>query len=617
MGESIVEAPDVENKMRESLDSGASLEVSVSFGRFENDLLSWDKWSSFSQNKYLEEVEKCSTPGSVAQKKAYFEAHYKKIAARKAEQLDQEKQMETNHFTEDDQNGKDHVGQSYVEGVEQVTNSIGVMSVSHSDESNDNEAITEFQSSPVDGAKEEMNGILDSPKLNRSEEAVVVREDIHLNGFEEKVEVPPFSVQEDAHLNGFEDKVGVPSFSVQEDAHLNEFEDKVEVTPFSVQEDAHLNEFEDKVEVPPFSVQEDTHRNGSQDKVESPMNLEETGNTLENRKENAKLDASNKFRKVKVTPSKKDKSLTGTKKKPASSPLPKKSPEISTPKPSKPTSTSTWSSTKKTNGSSLPRSKNLSSGESKKVSPSSLHMSLSLGPSNSDSNSLTTTRKSLFMEKMGDKDIVKRAFKTFQNNFNQVRASDDGRSFGQKEMSTTRPEQKLFTSLTARKENRGIRKAAEKMDAQRAQLGRSWNATSIGSLKGSGMDQRSAKPAPSTFGLRSDERNENRKGPGMDRKSAKPAPSSIGSRSDERAEKRKEFFKKLQEKSYAKEAEKTDLCSKSKEEKEVADIKKLRQRLNFRATPMPGFYRGHATSKSPLDKEGAKNERHHRPERHR
>ncbi|RZC80119.1 hypothetical protein C5167_042695 [Papaver somniferum] len=71
-------------------------DVSVSFGKFENDLLSWDKWSSFSQNKYLEEVEKCATPGSVASKKAYFEAHYKKIAARKAaaELLEQEQQLE-------------------------------------------------------------------------------------------------------------------------------------------------------------------------------------------------------------------------------------------------------------------------------------------------------------------------------------------------------------------------------------------------------------------------------------------------------------------------------------------------------------------------------------------
>ncbi|EPS58087.1 hypothetical protein M569_16729, partial [Genlisea aurea] len=68
------------------------LEVSVSFGRFENDVLSWEKWSSFSPNKYLEEVGSLSTPGSVAQKKAYFEAHYKKIAAQKAEILEQEKQ---------------------------------------------------------------------------------------------------------------------------------------------------------------------------------------------------------------------------------------------------------------------------------------------------------------------------------------------------------------------------------------------------------------------------------------------------------------------------------------------------------------------------------------------
>jgi len=75
--------------------SRAALEVSVSFGKFESDSLSWEKWSSFSPNKYLEEVEKCSTPGSVAQKKAYFEAHYKKIAARKVDQLEEpEKQVE-------------------------------------------------------------------------------------------------------------------------------------------------------------------------------------------------------------------------------------------------------------------------------------------------------------------------------------------------------------------------------------------------------------------------------------------------------------------------------------------------------------------------------------------
>ncbi|CAK7326728.1 unnamed protein product [Dovyalis caffra] len=57
----------------DSLHSG-----SISFGRFESEDLSWERRSSFSHNRYLEEVEKCSKPGSVIQKKAYFEAHFKK-----------------------------------------------------------------------------------------------------------------------------------------------------------------------------------------------------------------------------------------------------------------------------------------------------------------------------------------------------------------------------------------------------------------------------------------------------------------------------------------------------------------------------------------------------------
>jgi hypothetical protein len=93
--------------MGETTASNSALQVSVSFGRFENDSLSWERWSSFSPNKYLEEVEKCATPGSVAQKKAYFEAHYKKIAARKAELLAQQNEIEKDSFRSEDQNGID------------------------------------------------------------------------------------------------------------------------------------------------------------------------------------------------------------------------------------------------------------------------------------------------------------------------------------------------------------------------------------------------------------------------------------------------------------------------------------------------------------------------------
>ncbi|CAN8233213.1 unnamed protein product [Cochlearia groenlandica] len=57
-----------------------ALSESVSFGRFMTENLEWGKWSSFSHNKYVDEAEKFSQPGSVAQKKAFFDAYYKRIA---------------------------------------------------------------------------------------------------------------------------------------------------------------------------------------------------------------------------------------------------------------------------------------------------------------------------------------------------------------------------------------------------------------------------------------------------------------------------------------------------------------------------------------------------------
>lgn len=86
------------------------------------------------------------------------------------------------------------------------------------------------------------------------------------------------------------------------------------------------------------------------------------------------------------------------------------------------------SSADKGNSGSISRNKNPPDGETKKVAPKSLHMSLGMGPSSSYSSSPTTTRKSFIMEKMGDKDIVKRAFKSFQNNFNQLKSSSEERS---------------------------------------------------------------------------------------------------------------------------------------------------------------------------------------------
>lgn len=116
-----------------------------------------------------------------------------------------------------------------------------------------------------------------------------------------------------------------------------------------------------------------------------------------------------------------------------SKPIPSSS---STPRVSKPISSSSrtsalQSSAKKASTPSVQKNKNPSTGETKKVVSKSLHMSLTLGATststNSDSPTVTTIRRSLIMEKMGDKDIVKRAFKAFQNNFNQVKSyGEDG-----------------------------------------------------------------------------------------------------------------------------------------------------------------------------------------------
>lgn len=72
------------------------------------------------------------------------------------------------------------------------------------------------------------------------------------------------------------------------------------------------------------------------------------------------------------------------------------------------------------------KNKNYSVSESRRVAPMSMHLSMSMNSVNSDTASSVTSsrRRSLFMEQMGDKDIVKRAFKTFQNRVNQLPSSD-------------------------------------------------------------------------------------------------------------------------------------------------------------------------------------------------
>ncbi|KAL7203475.1 hypothetical protein ACSBR2_016707 [Camellia fascicularis] len=77
-------------------DPYCALTTSISFRRFMLESLACEKWSCFSNNQYLEEAKKSSKPGLVAQRKAYFEALYKRNGAKKPAALLEEQNAACN-----------------------------------------------------------------------------------------------------------------------------------------------------------------------------------------------------------------------------------------------------------------------------------------------------------------------------------------------------------------------------------------------------------------------------------------------------------------------------------------------------------------------------------------
>uniref|UniRef100_A0A1J3E7R9 Protein WVD2-like 7 n=1 Tax=Noccaea caerulescens TaxID=107243 RepID=A0A1J3E7R9_NOCCA len=350
-----------------------SLQVSVSFGRFENDSLSWEKFSAFSPNKYLEEVGKCATPGSVAQKKAYFEAHYKKIAERKAEIMDQEKEMDKNASFRSivtDQEGENGGESSEQLGCEEDKHVTDIAAEEVKEVSVEETIIVKECQSSVDEFKEEVKNSVDSPKLEKSQEVAVM---------EEKPEVV---------------------------VHVQEKPEEV----LEVREKILSNETPRK-EIRKEKTQKLTKKDGN-------VGINRTRISPKPNQVTAKHNKIVTSRKT--PPSKEIKNMMKATKKPvaaAAAPISKASPRLSTtPRVYKPASQTTLLST---SHSSVKKETNVSSSlRNKQTAPKSLHNSMNLGPSaSSDPTSLASTRKSLIMERMGDKDIVKRAFKSFQKSF--------------------------------------------------------------------------------------------------------------------------------------------------------------------------------------------------------
>lgn len=83
--------------------------------------LDWEKWSAFTQKRYVEEAEKYSKPGSVAAKKAYFEAHYKRKAAEKAAALIQEENAQADG-TFDSESREEKFTDSFIQAKSETGN---------------------------------------------------------------------------------------------------------------------------------------------------------------------------------------------------------------------------------------------------------------------------------------------------------------------------------------------------------------------------------------------------------------------------------------------------------------------------------------------------------------